>query len=116
MPTEPFEIMALLRGARCETLDAYQQQLLAARCGAGATIIEVADAWGYSRQTIDREFHRICDIVLGQFGLPCDPALMAQWFSLHLDTDLSIAVELIRKRRVFAEPPSERPRRTRRTG
>ena len=35
MPREPADVFGLLRDARCDTLDAYQQQLLAARCRGG---------------------------------------------------------------------------------
>jgi hypothetical protein len=40
MPLEPADVFGLLRDARCDTLDAYQQQLLAARCGGGGRLLK----------------------------------------------------------------------------
>lgn len=111
MPIEPAEIAGLLRQARCDTLDAYQQQLLAARCGAGASPEEIARAWGYSPQTIYRELRRISDIVLGQIGLSTNPLLLARWFDMHLEDCLPVACELVARRAVFLDPPPPHERR-----
>ena len=105
MPLEPADVFGLPRDARCDTLDAYQQNLLAARFGAGATPEDIAEAWGYSPQTIYRDLRRITDIVLGHTGLDTNPVLMARWFDMHLDDCLPVARELIEKRTVLTRPP-----------
>lgn len=111
MPLEPADIFSLLRDARCDTLDPYQQQLIAARFGGGALPEEIAKVWGYSAQTIYPDLHRIADIVLGHTGLEFNPVLLARWFDLHLDDCLPIARDLIQKRAVFSGPPPPHDRR-----
>jgi hypothetical protein len=110
MPLEPADEFGLLRDARCDTLDAYQQQLLAARCGAGASAEEIAHAWPSSKAAINREFQRIGDIVLGRTGLEANVTLMTLWFHMHLD-ELPMAAEVMARRAVFSHPPPPRHRR-----
>ena len=77
----------------------------------GASPEEIADAWGYSAQTIYRDLRRIGDIVLGHSGLGGNPVLLARWFDMHLDA-LPIARELMARRVVFSQgpPPHDRHR------
>lgn len=110
MPVEPADVFNLLREARCDTLDAFQQQLLAARYGAGATAEEVAEAWKYSPQAIYQALHTVGDIVLGRTGLPTDAAIMTRWFDMHLE-DMPVARDVIARRVVFTAPPPPHQRR-----
>ena len=110
MPLEPADVFGLLRDAWCDTLDAYQQQLLAARCGAGASAEEIAHAWPSSKAAINREFQRIGDIVLGRTGLEANVTLMTLWFHMHLDDSLPYARDVMERRMVFSQPPPPRQR------
>ena len=68
----------------------------------GASPEEIANAWGYSAQTIYRDLRRIGDIVLGHTGLGGNPVLLARWFDMHLDA-LPVARELMARGVVFSQ-------------
>jgi hypothetical protein len=113
MPIEPDDVIEMLGREPWHTLDPYQQWLLVARCY-GATNEELAAVFPASTATLNRDFDRISAIVSGRLGLEKNLAVLTHWVDIHLETCLPYAAELIKRRAMFAEPPTEKTQRRRR--